>query len=582
MDPNTTIIVAPHDGIISNLKKVNKQINKGTILASIDGTTIESQYSGKIIEICTSPDALIRKGSVIAKIELCKHPAIYAGLCISCGEKLNSKTTNNNNFNNDSISNRNRNYNSQKSNSNYGTSITVSGGRTLQLSEAEASSSGSNKRSGLQSAQKLALILDLDLTLIHCIQRQTNALPIEGCHDFTLNEGRHQQQRHHFRCRLRPNALKFLQEASKFCQLSVYTHGTRNYAAHIASILDPDGSLIGQRIVSRTDTADIGTGVKSLERIMGDSTSLAVIMDDNEEVWRAAGGEEHLLAVKPFVYFDEHTHKGVNGGVARVDVGVPGAESDMKVEQGEEKKVEEVDDQLEKSLIALKYLHSVYYSKQNLVGDNSKGPYKVGEEEEVAVNIILRDFKAQILEGCTICLLGRGKAYGPQHADEERFMKSLEHMARNMGAVIETMISDNTTHVVLLSAPKGGVLPLWCQPHVDSVVVEYSWLRACWWNLNRMSEKEHSIDVKLKIDSTLPARIAYHDGIVDREVNRNDRTEIEDGGDDSGDGDGNDDHLHKRLRRDSPEKEDADSDESSDLDFDEAQLMAEMEAQLEE
>jgi hypothetical protein len=102
--------------------------------------------------------------------------------------------------------------------------------------------------------------------------------------------------------KLRPGTEAFLKAAAEKYRLFVYTHGTRPYAEKVTSILDPTGTLVSHRIVSRSDTADVGKGVKSLSRIIGDSEDMAVIMDDNAEVWRKEG-IQCLLHVKPFIYF---------------------------------------------------------------------------------------------------------------------------------------------------------------------------------------------------------------------------------------------------------------------------------------
>ena len=102
MDSISEIIVAPHTGYLSNMKKLNKQISKGSILATINGKNVESPFSGKIVEICGDykDNKVVAKGSIIARIELCKHPAIFSGLCISCGEKMGQKINMNNSRNN--------------------------------------------------------------------------------------------------------------------------------------------------------------------------------------------------------------------------------------------------------------------------------------------------------------------------------------------------------------------------------------------------------------------------------------------------------------------------------------------------
>jgi TFIIF-interacting CTD phosphatase-like protein len=83
--------------------------------------------------------------------------------------------------------------------------------------------------------------------------------------------------------------------------MSLYTHGTRVYAEGVASILDPEKKYFGHRIFTRTDVPDLGSS-KSIDRIcVGGEADMALVMDDNEDVWR--GGLKHLMLVKPYVFF---------------------------------------------------------------------------------------------------------------------------------------------------------------------------------------------------------------------------------------------------------------------------------------
>ena len=139
------------------------------------------------------------------------------------------------------------------------------------MSSREAQASAAQRNSGLRKLKKLALVLDLDLTLIHCIMVPRNEPAVPDCHDFSLDEGNTSTlaspfSKQNFRVCLRPHVKHFLAEASKQYRLFVYTHGTRPYAEKVTSLLDPRGTLFSQRIVSRTDTADVGKGVKSLSR----------------------------------------------------------------------------------------------------------------------------------------------------------------------------------------------------------------------------------------------------------------------------------------------------------------------------
>ena len=51
--------------------------------------------------------------------------------------------------------------------------------------------------------------------------------------------------------KLRPGVHAFLAQCAPLCEMGVYTHGDREYAAQMAQFLDPTGSLFGSRIISQ-------------------------------------------------------------------------------------------------------------------------------------------------------------------------------------------------------------------------------------------------------------------------------------------------------------------------------------------
>lgn len=73
-------------------------------------------------------------------------------------------------------------------------------------------------------------------------------------------------------------------------------------------VLDPTGKYFSDRIVSRSDISSSerllapGGVDKSLERIFLGDSSMAVIVDDREDVWKGDQSQQ-LLLVKPFHHF---------------------------------------------------------------------------------------------------------------------------------------------------------------------------------------------------------------------------------------------------------------------------------------
>ena len=50
--------------------------------------------------------------------------------------------------------------------------------------------------------------------------------------------------------KLRPGVEDFLQVLAPLFEMCIYTHGDREYAAAMARLLDPHGTLFGTRIIS--------------------------------------------------------------------------------------------------------------------------------------------------------------------------------------------------------------------------------------------------------------------------------------------------------------------------------------------
>ena len=181
--------------------------------------------------------------------------------------------------------------------------LTVGGGHTIRLSKAESESVSAIRTSTLKSQRKIALVLDIDHTMLHACGSITEAKPFgyEHCNlKYLPLIDPYGRISHHW-LRLRPNLLEFIEEANKTCLLYVYTHGTRSYAEGVASILDPTKKYFANRIFSKTDVPELGSD-KKLERICLGEADMALIMDDNEYVWRGPQ-QRQLLLVKPYQFF---------------------------------------------------------------------------------------------------------------------------------------------------------------------------------------------------------------------------------------------------------------------------------------
>ena len=245
---------------------------------------------------------IVEEGAKLFDVELCTHPGLYGGICISCGEVpkgLPHQIDEDHTF-------------SREAPSSSGVddartcayrALTVGGGHTIRLSKEESANMSTIRTSTLKSQRKIALVLDIDHTLLHAHMTPTEAKPYgyEHCDlKYLPLTSPYGHISHHW-LKLRPNLLQFLEEANKTCLLYVYTHGTRSYAEGVAAILDPTKKYFANRIFSKTDVPELGSD-KKLERICLGEADMALIMDDNENVWRGPQ-QRQLLLVKPYQFF---------------------------------------------------------------------------------------------------------------------------------------------------------------------------------------------------------------------------------------------------------------------------------------
>lgn len=206
---------------------------------------------------------------------------------------------------------------------------------TVSRQEAQRLDSESTRR--LLNNRKLALIVDLDQTIIHATVDPTvgewlrdpsnpNYAALKGVGAFRLGlDGKailedgtggsnvkkstkgkepadggapEQQQPEDEGCwyyvKPRPGLADFLRSLSERYELHVYTMGTRSYADCVCKLVDPDGSLFGTRILSRDENGSLVQ--KSLSRLFPMDTSMVVIIDDRGDVW---GWSPNLVKVIP-------------------------------------------------------------------------------------------------------------------------------------------------------------------------------------------------------------------------------------------------------------------------------------------
>lgn len=151
--------------------------------------------------------------------------------------------------------------------------------------------------------------MDLDQTIIHaCVDPSigewkddpfcVNHEAVKDVRAFRLEEDVTGGRGTWYYLKLRPGLKEFLERICQIYELHIYTMGTRAYALAVKKIVDPDGSIFGERVLSRDENGNMTS--KSLARLFPVDTKMVVIIDDRGDVW---DWSNNLLRVKPYDFF---------------------------------------------------------------------------------------------------------------------------------------------------------------------------------------------------------------------------------------------------------------------------------------
>lgn len=199
---------------------------------------------------------------------------------------------------------------------------------SVKVSSEEAQRLDTESISHLLSQRKLALVVDLDQTVIHATVDPTvgewmkdpdnpnfealksvgrfrlgiDGEEIKDDDDVDAPKDMASMIRAAKACwyyvKPRPGVPNALSELSKRYELHVYTMGTRSYATCVCKLIDPDASIFGSRILSRDENGSLTR--KSLNRLFPVDHSMVVIIDDRDDVWQRS---PNLVSVPPYEFF---------------------------------------------------------------------------------------------------------------------------------------------------------------------------------------------------------------------------------------------------------------------------------------
>lgn len=316
--------------------------------------------------------------------------------------------------------------------------------------------------------------------------------------------------------------------------MTIYTHGTRSYAEATARIIDPDGQYFGKRIVSRTDHPDLGLE-KCLSRLFLEDWSMAVVLDDRDDVWRK-DQQTHVVCIKPYLYFHQFLANGQKGqleinnapGLSTVTSLLPqppptpqsqiqssnnassttttttSISNDITNETSSEntppttttttppplqqplqqplqplqspkpiRTIIDDDTSLLKSLDSLLLVHQKYYELLE------KG-------EEPNVGFILSSMRKSILKGCHLCFSGLINVTNPNINPKNH---KLWIIAETLGATVSLNLTLKTTHLLTLSIETEKSRE--CVKLGNIYICHPDWLLYCYWHIIKEDESTY-------------------------------------------------------------------------------------------
>jgi RNA polymerase II subunit A-like phosphatase len=185
----------------------------------------------------------------------------------------------------------------------------VHGSDKLKVSHNEASRASEVAMRRLLKSRRLSLVVDLDQTIIHAVcdptvgewqmdESNPNHAAVKDVESFELMDEGPNARPCSYYIKMRPGLKRFLSKMSEKYELHIYTMGTRSYAQNVAKIVDPDGKIFGDRILSRDESGSMIA--KSLHRLFPVDTKMVVIIDDRADVWNWS---RNLIRVKAFNFY---------------------------------------------------------------------------------------------------------------------------------------------------------------------------------------------------------------------------------------------------------------------------------------
>ncbi|KAI6656411.1 RNA polymerase II subunit A C-terminal domain phosphatase isoform X1 [Oopsacas minuta] len=263
----------PHELVTWRVRE-GDQLKIGTVLFEYkpaDKTKTSKFHSsnvGVMHKVVIPEGGQLTSSSVICEIEKnCDHPEVVCGMCSHCGEAASADT---------------------------GIPI-VLGVPQIRVSKQLAGDLANEDKLRLLRQKKLALIVDLDQTLVHTSTDMNIKAGLPDVYGFRLKN-----YPHCYHARLRPHVHELLNKLSSLYELYIFTMGTHCYAHTLSKILDPQRKLFSQRIISRDECFDSRSKLPTIRSVFPCGDEMVAIIDDREDMWARC---PNLVHVKPYIFF---------------------------------------------------------------------------------------------------------------------------------------------------------------------------------------------------------------------------------------------------------------------------------------
>lgn len=421
--------------------------------------------------------------SPLLEITVCRHTTILMDLCCECGADLQTIDV---------------------AKSDKASVPMIHSVPELKVSEELAKKLGRADTDRMLKDRKLALLVDLDQTLIHTTN---DNVPnnLKDVYHFQL----YGPNSAWYHTRLRPGTLTFLKNIGQLYELHICTFGARNYAHAICGFLDENGQLFSHRILSRDECLNATSKKDNLKALFPDDCgdSMVCIIDDREDVWNHA---TNLIQVKPYHFFQHTGDINAPPNLAKRELDGEGVDfnkvlklhkvikikekskvseemevsDDDKTEKMEEDQEEVVhEEEVEKP----KEIETAPADEDNLVEIQDPDDYllyletilmriheryykQYDESKEIPdLKLLIPKFKSEVFADISIVFSG----LVPNNVKIEYSRPYL--IATNLGAKVTNSITDETTHLVAASTGTQKVFQAQKNKKIHIVTPEWLW-----------------------------------------------------------------------------------------------------------